>query len=116
QLDVTVTHQLARLVAAERESCTEHHVVEPRLEQAQQVLTRDALHARGFLVIVAELTLENAVDAARALLLTKLHAIALLFRWARGTTVLARRERTLLDGALRRLALGALEEQFDALA
>jgi len=49
-----------------------HDVVEALLEQPQQVLTGRALQAHGLFVGVAELTLEDAVDVLRLLLLLQL--------------------------------------------
>jgi hypothetical protein len=66
------------------------HVVEATLEQHQQVLARDPAHARGLVVVAAELLLQQAVDALDLLLLAQLLAVvagALLAT----LTVLARR-------------------------
>ena len=41
-LDVTVTDELARRLAAGREAHAVDHVVEPALERGQQVVARDA--------------------------------------------------------------------------
>ena len=73
--DVAVADDLACLVARRGEAETVDDVVEPALEQAQQVLARDALLAARELVVAAELLLEQAVDALRLLLLAKLDAV-----------------------------------------
>ena len=70
--DMAVTHLLTSLGARLREAKTVHHVVQTALEDAQQVLARDALLAAGDLVVVMELLLQNAVDALGLLLLTQL--------------------------------------------
>ena len=92
-------HELARLGARGREAEPEHHVVEPPLEQRQQVLARAALHARWpASIVLRELLLEQAVHALHLLLLAQLHAVV---REARAAlAVLARRIGAALDGAL----------------
>jgi len=112
--EVTVRHQLAGHVAGLGETCAVHHVVEARLKDLQQVLTGLAGLALCFLVVVRELLLEHAVHAGCLLLLTKLQQVLAVL----GTTtaMLARGVGTLLEGALRRFALGALEEQLHLLA
>ena len=109
-----MAHELAGLVAARREAGAEHDVVDAQLEQAQQVLTRDARHLVRLVVDQLELLLEQAVDAAALLLLTKLEEVLALADAA--AAVHARRVRTALDRAAHRLALRALEEQLHALA
>ena len=71
---VAVAHELAGLVAARREPGAEHDVVDAQLEQAQQVLTGDAGLLVRLVVDQLELLLEQAVDAARLLLLAQLEA------------------------------------------
>src|SRR4051794_31048052 len=89
-------------------------VVEPRLEDAQQLLAGLAGAAVRLVVVAAELLLEDAVDARALLLLALLQQVLTVL----GATaaVLTRRVGTDLDGALRRLALAALEEQLHLLA
>ena len=67
--------KLARLVPARREAGAEHHVVDPLLQHPQQALAGDARLARRLLVQVAELLLEDAVDAACLLLLPQLEEV-----------------------------------------
>src|SRR5439155_2617246 len=74
-LDVAVAHELAGLSAAGAPAGPEGDVVEPGLEQAQQVLTRDARLAVGLLVQIAELLLHQAIDAAGLLLLADLRQV-----------------------------------------
>ncbi len=102
-----MAHQLAGLGPAGSPTGAEHHVVGPQLEHAQQVLTRDALLAVGFLVQVVELLLEYAVDPAGLLLLAELGQILRALAHP-VPAVLARRVGPALDGALHRVALGAL--------
>src|SRR3954447_25159047 len=106
--EVAVLHELAGHVTAVREAGAVDHVVEPTLEQLQQVLTGLAGTPVGLLVIAAELLLEHAVDARALLLLALLQQVLAVL----GATaaVLTRRVRTDLDRALRGLALAALEE------
>ena len=112
---MAVAHELAGLRAAGAPAGAEGDVVEAGLEQAQQVLTGDALLAGRLLVEVAELLLHEAVDAAGLLLLAQLGEVlrALL---AAGAAVVAGRVGPALDRALHRVALGALEVELHALA
>ena len=86
---VAVADELAGLGPAGAPAGAVDDVVEAQLEQAQQVLTGDARLAVGLLVEVAELLLDEAVDAAGLLLLVQLREVlgALL---AAGAAVLAR--------------------------
>src|SRR4029077_19672780 len=84
--------------------------VKPRLEQLQQALAGHTLAARGLRVGLAELALEDPVDAAQLLLLAQLlaeirHAAAALL------PVLSRGVAAALDRALVGEAFLALEEQ-----
>src|SRR3954447_3420565 len=106
---VAVADQLARLAARRGESEAHEDVVEPALEDPQQVLAGDALLAGGLLVVVAELLLEHAVVAASLLLLPQLDAVlGLLLAPA---AVIAGRIGAALDAALVGQAALALEEQ-----
>src|SRR5581483_3186108 len=89
-------------------------VVEPRLEHAQEVLAGDPVQPVGFLVVRAELLLEQAVVPARLLLLAKLEQVLGLLDPA--AAVLARRIAAALDRALLRQAALSLEEELHALA
>src|SRR5262249_43306490 len=102
------------LVAARSESGAEHDVVDAQLEQAQQVLARDARHLVGLVVDQLELLLEQPVDAARLLLLAELEEVLALADAA--SAVHARRVRPALDRAAHGVALRALEEQLHPLA
>src|SRR5215217_815354 len=112
--DVAVAHQLAGHVAGLGEAGPVDHVVQPRLQDLEQHLTGLAGLAVGLFVVPAELLLQDAVDAAGLLLLTKLEQVLAVL----GATaaVLARRVGPDLDRALRGLALAALEEQLHLLA
>src|SRR3954451_25415490 len=111
---VAVQDELARLAPRSREAEPHEHVVEPALQQAQQVLTRDARLAARLFVVGAELLLEHAVVAARLLLLAELQPVLGLLRAA--AAVLAGRVRAPLDAALVREAALALQEELHALA
>src|SRR5204862_8281255 len=89
-------------------------VVEPRLEHPQQLLAGDPRALRGLRVVGAELLLEQAVVAARLLLLAKLEQVLRLLDPA--AAVLARRIAAAFDRALLRQAALALEEELHALA
>src|SRR5215207_10167474 len=112
--DVAVAHELARHVAGLGEAGPVDHVVQPRLQDLEEDLTGLAGLAVGLFVVTAELLLEDAVDAAGLLLLTKLEQVFAVL----GATpaVLTRRVGPDLDRALRGLALAALEEQLHLLA
>src|SRR3954454_21987988 len=110
---VTVTDELTCLPARSREAQPHHDVVETGLEQAQQVLAGDSRLPAGLVVVGAELTLEDAVEAPRLLLLTKLQAVLGLLHAS--TAVVARRIGTALDAALVGEAALALEEELHAL-
>src|SRR4051812_34237411 len=111
--EVAVQHELAGGVPGLGEPGPVHDVVQPGLQDLEQDLTRLALLVGGFDVVVVELLLQHAVDAAGLLLLAKLEQVLALL----GPTaaVLARRVRPDLDRALRALALAALEEQLHLL-
>jgi hypothetical protein len=112
-LEVAVADELARLRARDGEAEPVDDVVEPGLEHPQQLLARTPDCLR-LLVVVAELLLEQAVVAARLLLLAQLQQVLALLDPA--TTVLARRVRAALDRALLRQAALALEEELHPLA
>src|SRR5687768_3508185 len=111
-LDVPVVDELARLAPRGGEARAVDRVVEPALEQAEQVLARDALHPRRALEVVAELPFEHEVDALDLLLLAELEPVPLQrLAAAHRVTVLSGRLRAaLLDGARRLETAVALEE------
>src|SRR5581483_2088572 len=113
--EMAVADELARLRARGGEAEAVDDVVDPRLEHAQEVVARDALAALGrFLVVGAELLLEQAVVPARLLLLAQLQQVLGLLDPA--AAVLSRRIRAALDRALLGQAALALEEELHALA
>ena len=69
--------------AREREAEAVHDVVEARLEEAEHLLARAALPAGRVEVVLAELALEDAVDAAHLLLLAQADAysVSLMRAW-----------------------------------
>src|SRR5262249_28441754 len=89
-------------------------VVEPRLEQPQQVLARDAALAGRPRVVGSELGLEQAVVPARLLLLAQLEQVLGLLDAT--SAVLARRVAPALDRALLGQAALALQEELHPLA
>ena len=109
-----MAHELPRLSARGCEPEAVDDVVEPPLEHAQELLARDAGALGGLRVVGAELLLEQAVVAARLLLLTQLEQVLGLLDAA--ASVLARRIAAALDRALLRQAALALEEELHALA
>src|SRR6478735_7099442 len=112
--DVAVAHDLAGHVAALGEAGAVDDVVQPGLEDAQQVLAGLALLAVGLVVVTAELLLQHAVDPGALLLLPHLQEVLAVL--GPTATVLTRGVGTDLDRALRGLALGTLEEQLHLLA
>jgi hypothetical protein len=111
---VAVPHELPGLGARSGEPEPVDDVVEAGLEEAEQVLTRDALLPRGLLVIGAELLLEHSVVAAHLLLLAQLDEVLGLLDAP--AAVLTWRVAAALDGALLGQAALALEEELHALA
>src|SRR5690606_34541813 len=111
-----VADQLARGRAGDGEAHAVDDVVQAGLQHLQEVLAGVALAGRRLLVIVAELALEQAVDALDLLLLAKLQGVVgqLAAAGAGAGTVLA--------GLLLQLALGIertrrrLEAEVDAFA
>src|SRR5207248_10970354 len=79
----------------------------------KQGLAGDAVLAVGLGVHVSELLLEHAIDATGLLLLTQLQQVLGLPDAT--PTLLARRIRPALDGALHGVALGALQEELHLL-
>src|SRR5579885_237273 len=113
-LEVSVAHELARLRDRAREAEPVDHVVEPALEQHQQVLARDPRHPLGVLEVAGELLLEHPVDALYLLLLAQPDRE---FGKARARlAVRAGRIVAPLDRALVGVAALALEEELQAFA
>src|SRR5439155_3699481 len=113
-VEMAVAHELSGLRARRGEAEPVDDVVEARLEQAQQLLARDAGAAGRLLVVVAELLLEQPVVPARLLLLAQLEQVLALLDAA--AAMLSRRIRATLDRALLGEAAFALKEQLHALA
>src|SRR2546422_4542175 len=89
-------------------------VVQPRLQQPEQVEAGDAGHLRGPVEVEPELALEQEVDPARALLGAQLDPVVGHLA-AADLGVHAGRHRATVEGAFRE-ALLPLEEELDALA
>src|SRR2546423_5557093 len=89
-------------------------VIQPRLQQAEQVEAGDAGHLRGPIEVETELTLQQEVDAASPLLRPQLDPIVGDLA-APDLGMHARRHRPPVEGAFRE-ALLPLEEEFHALA
>src|SRR5262249_80941 len=97
--NVSVTHQLARLAAAEPETQAIYNVVEAALEVLQEQFTGHALRARRLFEVISELAFLGEVNALSFLLLAKLQAVTHDFSFA-VFTVLPRRKVALLDRTL----------------
>src|SRR5580692_11533989 len=76
--DVAVTDELAGHVPALGETGPVDHVVQPALQDLEQVLTGLAALAGRLSVVVAELLLQHAIDAPRPLLLPDLEQVLAL--------------------------------------
>src|SRR5947209_2503381 len=113
-LEVAVGHHLPGLAARGGEAEAVHDVVQPQLEQPQEVLAGHALLALGPVEVLPELALEHAVNALGLLLLAQLHAEG--GELAAIQAVLAGRIVAPLDRALVGEAAGAFQEQLHALA
>src|SRR5579883_1429084 len=89
--DVPVGDELARLRSRVGEAETEDYVVQPHLEDAQEILTGRSRAPLSLLEVPTELAFEDAVDEARLLLLPELEAVfghlaaalGVLARWIR---------------------------------
>src|SRR3954447_21057721 len=77
-LEVAVYDELAGVATGARESGTVDHVVEPALEELQQVVTGLARTTAGLRVVAVELLLEHAVGEAGLLLLPQLEEVLAL--------------------------------------
>src|SRR5262249_51247596 len=106
---VSVTNQLASLTARNREAKAIDDVVQTTLELLQQLCAGNALGARGFLEVIAELLFQREVDALSLLLLAELQAVANDFGFA-VFAVLSGSEVALLDWALIAETLRALQK------
>ena len=109
---MAVRDELAGLVPAHGEPAPVHHVVQPQLEELEQARAGDPLGAGGFLVVAAELLFQDAVDAARLLLLAELDQVLALLDAT--PAMLAGRVGAALDGALGPHAAGPLQEELHA--
>jgi hypothetical protein len=107
--EVTMTDHLAGLIARRSESEAIDGVVQTALQQAQQVLTSDALLTGRDLVVRPKLLLQNTVDALRLLFLAQRDTV---FRVTRTLLAgLSRGIRTLLDATLVGVAAITLQEE-----
>ncbi len=73
--DVSVIDKLTSLSPRGRETSAIDGIIQTALEEEQQVLTRDPLHARCPLEIITELSFEDEIDALDLLLFAKLLAV-----------------------------------------
>ena len=103
--EVAVLDQLAGHVAGLGVAGPVDHIVQARLEDLEQLLTRLARATVGLFVVRAELLLQHAVDAAGLLLLPQLQQVLALLGPA--PAVLAGREGPRLERALRPVALAS---------
>src|SRR5262249_59101267 len=103
--EVPVPHQLPGHVPALGEPGTVDDVVEAALQDLEQVLAGLAAPAGGLLVVAVELPLQDAVDAARLLLLPDLEQVLALLGPV--AAVLPRPVGPGLDPALGRVTPGA---------
>src|SRR6185437_2587441 len=107
--DVAVADELAGLPPAGAPAGPEHHVVQPQLQHAEQVLAGDPGLAVGLLVEVPVLLLPQLCQVLRALP----HAVAAVLAGRVGPAVPVGDR--LGDGALQRVAPLALQEQLGPL-
>ncbi len=83
-------HQLPCLTPRHRKPEPVYDIVETPLEHKEEDLARYALLAHGLLKVVAELTLEQVIDALDALLLAQLLTVAEELAASRVVSVLSR--------------------------
>ena len=112
-LNVSVTHQLARLTAGDAEAKTEDDVVQTPLERLEQLRTRHALGSDRVLEVISELAFLGEVDAFGFLFFAQLQTVAYnlgLFVFP----VLSGSEVALFNRAFVAEALRAFQEELDA--
>src|SRR5579862_6960609 len=112
-LNVSVTHQLARLATRDAEAKPENDVVETAFKLFEQFFTRNALGAGRVLKVIAELPFLGEVNALCFLLFTQLQTVAddlglFVFPVLSGSKV------ALFNGAFVAEALRAFQEELDA--
>src|SRR6266704_1944914 len=112
--DVSVGDELPGVTPRGGKADPVDDVVQPRLQQAEQVQAGDAGHLRGPIEVEPELALEQEVDPARALLGPQLNPVVGHLA-AADLGVHAGRHRATVEGAFGE-ALLPLEEELDALA
>src|SRR6266567_2397476 len=113
--NMTMAYQLPCLAARNPESQPQNDAVQPALELLQQQFASNALSARRFFEIIAELGFLSEIDALGLLLLAQLQTITDNLGFA-VLAMLARSKIALLNGTLVSEALRAFEEQLHALA
>src|SRR5262249_6075801 len=111
---MSVRDHLAALGPAGREAEPGHDIVEPALEQRHQGRARIARSAARHVVVFPELTLEDPVVALDLLLLAEANRI--LARLSAAKLMHAGHTLAAIDGAFRRVAPRALQEQLHPLA
>src|SRR5215203_4041007 len=117
--EVTVSDELSSGLPGLGETHPVDDIVQPGLQDLEQVVTGHTTAAGSLNEVTMELTLKQAIEAADLLLLTKLKTV---FRRPPGAalTVLAGRKiaggRALHDRALRSLAARSLQVELQALA
>src|SRR5208282_2425628 len=112
--DMPVSNHLARLRQRAGETETIHHVVEPALEQHQQVLAGDPVHPLRHREVSRELRLHHPVDALDLLLLAQPNRE--FRKTSARLTVRTGRIVTPLDRTLVAVASLSLEEEFKSFA
>src|SRR6266581_1201318 len=112
--DVSVGDELPGVTPRGGKADPVDYVVQPRLQQAEQVQAGDAGHLRGPIEVEPELALEQEVDPARALLGPQRNPVVGHLA-AADLGVHAGRHRATIEGAFGE-ALLPLEEELDALA
>ncbi len=99
--------ELTRLRTGAGPTGAENDVVEALLEQTKQVLARRTLEAVGLFIGATELTLKNAIDVLRLLLLLQLREVFAAGIATASTTMCSRRERATIESLA---SLGILED------
>src|SRR5450631_116402 len=111
--EMAMPNQLTGHVTGGRETCAVHNVVQPGLQDAEQILAGLAGATVRLGVVTTELLLQDAIDASGLLLLTHLKQVLAVLGPC--TAVHTRGIRAKLDRALRGVALGSLEVQLGLL-
>ena len=73
--NMTMTNNLTGLTTGSGQTHTEDHIIQTAFQQNQQICAGYAIHLLCFVIVAAELTLQNAIDKLSFLFLSQLQTI-----------------------------------------